>query len=138
MFGFFLCIFLRFLSFLLYFLLLYLLLVREVMGYFRAVLQAEEVSERALALTQEVIEINPTFSTAWFYRRHLLTELKKDFSSEEAFMRSIEDFKCYQLWYHRRFVSKYLNNPQAELDFIDFALQDDSKNYHAWSHRFIV
>ncbi len=39
--------------------------VEEVMGYFRAIVKANEVSQRAFDLTTEVIQMNPGFYTAW-------------------------------------------------------------------------
>ena len=39
--------------------------VEEVMGYFRAIVHANEVSRRAFDLTTEVIQMNPGFYTAW-------------------------------------------------------------------------
>ncbi len=47
----------------------------EVMGYFRAILKKEEVSERAFKLTREVIQHAPGNYTAWVYRRKLLEKL---------------------------------------------------------------
>lgn len=61
--------------------------------------------------------------------------------------------KNYQLWYHRRALLEFrfkgqvstctpvgevdetLKVAQKELDYVDKILDDDSKNYHAWSHR---
>jgi len=39
--------------------------VRETMDYFRAVVKASEVSDRALRLTDEVIRLNAANYTAW-------------------------------------------------------------------------
>jgi len=71
----------------------------EVMGYFRAVMHANEKSERALALTTEVIRMNPANYTAWYYRRLVLDELKSDLHSELDFTAEIagEHPKNYQL-----------------------------------------
>ena len=42
-------------------------LVKEVLNYFIAVINKEEVSERALKLTEEVIRYNPANYTAWYF-----------------------------------------------------------------------
>jgi protein farnesyltransferase/geranylgeranyltransferase type-1 subunit alpha len=59
--------------------------------------------------------------------------------------------KNYQLWYHRRALLEFqfdkngkegdndevllLDVANKELSYVDKILNDDSKNYHAWSHR---
>ena len=54
--------------------------------------------------------------------------------------------KNYQIWYHRRALLEFRFKPakpdtdvlsiaKKELDYVDRVLGDDSKNYHAWSHR---
>lgn len=47
------------------------------MGYFRAILAKEEVSERAFALTHTVIMMSSGNYTAWYYRRKLIDLLNK-------------------------------------------------------------
>ena len=52
--------------------------------------------------------------------------------------------KNYQIWYHRRALlesasasnsSDWSAYVPAELDYVATVLDEDSKNYHAWSHR---
>eukprot|EP01105_Mastigella_eilhardi_P015859 TRINITY_DN362_c1_g4_i2.p1 TRINITY_DN362_c1_g4~~TRINITY_DN362_c1_g4_i2.p1 ORF type:complete len:326 (+),score=124.24 TRINITY_DN362_c1_g4_i2:303-1280(+) len=110
---------------------------KEVMGYFNAVLLKDERSERALALTADVIDLNSANYTAWYYRRLVLDALKKDLYEEFKYTEVIaeDNPKNYQLWYHRRALVERLKDPSLEFDFVDRMLAEDSKNYHAWAHR---
>lgn len=47
----------------------------EAMSYLRAVTAANEYSERALALTEDIISMNPAHYTVWLYRFRALREL---------------------------------------------------------------
>ena len=49
---------------------------------FRAILKAGEISDRAYALTEEVIKNSQGNYTAWFYRRKCLDELKLPLEDE--------------------------------------------------------
>merc|ERR1712216_336152 len=111
---------------------------RQIMGYFRAILQSNELSERALALTKEVIRVNAGNYTAWHFRRQCLVALKKDLRVEMEFLNNLADEnpKNYQLWHHRRAVAEMIGGDgKTELVFSARAIEQDSKNYHAWSHR---
>lgn len=110
---------------------------KEAMDYFRAVVQAGEVSERALQLTAIVTELNPANYTAWYYRRVLLFQLNKDLDEEIKLLDdTIEDNqKNYQVWYHRKAILEKSRNITDELEFIERIMASDSKNYHAWAHR---
>lgn len=37
--------------------------------------------------------------------------------------------------YHRRFIAENTKDAKEEYSFIEKALEEDNKNYHAWSHR---
>jgi len=110
---------------------------KSVMGYFRAIVQANEISERALRLTADAIEYNAANYTAWYYRRVVLFGLNKDLTEEIKYMNQMteENEKNYQVWYHRQAILEKYRNPEGELDIISRMISQDSKNYHAWAHR---
>jgi len=113
---------------------------RETMDYFRAVLCADEFSERALKLSEEAILCNQSNYTAWHYRRECLVALKAPASrwaDELKLVQTITEInpKNYQLWYHRQSVVRRTGDVKTELDFCRECVKADSKNYHAWAHR---
>lgn len=107
------------------------------MDLFRAVLANNEVSERVLSLTQDILEKNAGNYTVWQYRRECLVALGRDLNAELDYMDTyaVDNPKNYQIWYHRRVIVSKLGDPSRELRFCDEVLEEDSKNYHAWAHR---
>ena len=115
--------------------------------YMRAVWQANELSERALRLTALCLKLNPANYTVWQYRRKILRSLgrsadKDAIAADLALSSSLggTNPKNYQVWYHRRaLLDEYPSLQQdfldSELDYISTVLEEDSKNYHAWSNR---
>lgn len=112
------------------------------------------MSQRALALTSEVIQCNPANYTSWYYRRCIINKLYPEdipdevLEGEEKLMKVIgeDSYKNYQLWHHRQWISmaykaKYekehssLIGYEKDHEYIKMALDEDNKNYHAWSHR---
>ncbi|KAI9797034.1 MAG: CAAX geranylgeranyltransferase alpha subunit [Piccolia ochrophora] len=109
----------------------------EAMSYLRAVMADNEFSERALALTEHIIGINPSHYTVWLYRAKILLELKKDLRAEIAWLNGValRHQKNYQIWHHRQVLMDHLDDPSGETDFIAQMFVEDAKNYHVWSYR---
>ncbi|CAL5873760.1 uncharacterized protein PFLUO_LOCUS8042 [Penicillium psychrofluorescens] len=113
----------------------------ELTSYLRAVMAANEMSERALKLTQDVISMNPAHYTVWIYRARILFALEKDLSEELEWLNqvSLKYLKNYQIWGHRQaLMSSRTHFPELsakEPDFLMEMLAQDAKNYHVWTYR---
>jgi protein farnesyltransferase/geranylgeranyltransferase type-1 subunit alpha len=110
---------------------------KNTMNYFRAIVERNEISERALQLTAHAIELNPANYTAWYYRRIVLFGLKKDLAEEVEYMNHMteENEKNYQVWYHRQAILEQYRKTDGELELNSRMIAQDTKNYHAWAHR---
>lgn len=109
----------------------------DTLDTFRAISANEEISARAFALTQSVIELSPAHYTVWLYRQRLLVELDLDLLNELSFIEELAESnpKCYQLWQHRQFVVDRLGSAEREDQFFLSVIVEDSKNFHAWTYR---
>lgn len=126
----------------------------ELSSYLRAVMNCNEHTMRVLYLTKQLIDINSSHYTAWYYRRITLIALATAQSNNNKLLIDELDWmnyfalsnpKSYQLWQHRRSIVQYIMNNntinklnydiQLELQFTAEIFADDAKNYHAWSHR---
>ncbi|KAJ1422630.1 hypothetical protein B484DRAFT_332146, partial [Ochromonadaceae sp. CCMP2298] len=109
----------------------------KLMDIFRAVVLLGEYSERALDLTEELLEQNAANYSVWQYRRQCLQTLCSDLTEELEYMDgfSLGNPKNYQIWHHRRCVVALLRDGRGELAFTRAVFEVDAKNYHAWAHR---
>lgn len=109
----------------------------ECMSYLRAVMAANEYSERALALTEDLIDMNPAHYTVWLYRAQCLFAMNADLNQELAWLNetALEHQKNYQIWHHRNLIVDKLDSCEGEADFVSQMFEKDAKNYHVWSYR---
>ncbi|XP_071549582.1 protein farnesyltransferase/geranylgeranyltransferase type-1 subunit alpha isoform X3 [Panulirus ornatus] len=109
----------------------------DVYDYFRAVMANGELSERALYLTEDALNMNAANYTVWQYRRKILKHLGSDLEKELTFCREMIEMnpKNYQVWHHRRVIVEWLGDASKELKLTEMIFNQDAKNYHAWEHR---
>lgn len=109
----------------------------EAMSYLRAVMAANEYSDRVLELTEDVIDLNPAHYTVWLYRAATLFALKADLRAELEWVSDTARAhqKNYQIWNHRMMVVGELGDPKGEAEFVEEMFGLDGKNYHVWSYR---
>jgi len=129
---------------------------RDAMALFRAVMAAHELSERALALTTGVIKLNPAHYSVWDYRLEVCETIGNrvfDYravgltpesaspppigdNGEWLNMFTLANAKNYQVWNYRQHLLD-AENPlwfKNERLVVAMVLEDDAKNFHAWSH----
>jgi protein farnesyltransferase/geranylgeranyltransferase type-1 subunit alpha len=109
----------------------------EAMSYLRAVMAANEYSDRVLDLTEHIIDLNPAHYTVWLYRASTLFALKADLREELEWISDTARAhqKNYQIWNHRMMVVGELGDPEGEREFVEEMFGLDGKNYHVWSYR---
>lgn len=127
---------------------------KEAMAYLRAVMSCSEISERALALTKAIILDNPAHYSVWDYRFEIVKQIgNKVFDYTQVGLvkghppqigedgewlneLTLDIPKNYQIWNYRQ----HLEMPdcaefyKGEVVAVQFVLDDDAKNFHAWSH----
>ncbi|TLD08089.1 hypothetical protein E2P81_ATG10211 [Venturia nashicola] len=109
----------------------------EAMSYLRAVMAANEHSDRVLDLTEDVIDLNPAHYTVWLYRAATLFALKADLRAELEWVSDTARAhqKNYQIWNHRMMVVGEFGEANGEREFVEEMFGLDGKNYHVWSYR---
>lgn len=114
--------------------------VVEVFNYFRAIVQLQEFSERALDLTSHALRVNSLNYNVWNYRRKILRNIKFNVTKEICWseMTIRENPKNFYAWEHRRAISATnmgCFDGETELKFSEAVLEENAKNYSAWNHR---
>ncbi|AGO11348.1 AaceriACR094Cp [[Ashbya] aceris (nom. inval.)] len=116
---------------------------KRLMGLLRALMVADEMSERALHLSAEALEVAPSDYTAWNYRYRIVKELygadekQLDCELDWLDMFTLNNLKNYQIWSYRQALLQLHPKPlfKRELPVLLMMLDEDSKNYHVWSYR---
>ncbi|KAF2671525.1 farnesyltransferas-like protein [Microthyrium microscopicum] len=111
----------------------------EAMSYLRATMASNELSERVLALTEDIIRLNPSHYTVWLYRFRTLSALPTASLTTEltTFLNplSLRHLKNYQIWHHRQLLVSAIGSYEGEAEFLVDMFAKDAKNYHVWSYR---
>ena len=79
----------------------------EAMAYLRAVMAVNEYSPRTLALTEDIINMNPAHYTVWLYRAKIIKKLDETDGSGAGVLKELKwlegtskkILKNYQIWY---------------------------------------
>ncbi|KAH9807870.1 hypothetical protein DFH28DRAFT_1000937 [Melampsora americana] len=116
---------------------------RMAMDLFRALLKANELSERALELTRIILKFNPSHYPVWTYRGQVIVHFHRLDPSQghiKSELKMLEEkiktmLKSYQVWQHRRNLILALQDPGGEMAFVKQALDIDAKNYNTWAYR---
>lgn len=107
----------------------------EAMSYLRALMADNETSDRALALTEDLISMNPAHYTVWIYRMRVLKGLwsvSRGGSGDENATGAEPEPKSD----HAAQIDEDLwDNIQIELKWLDEVSFRNLKNYQIWHHR---
>jgi len=108
----------------------------EAMSYLRALMAENEVSERALALTEDLISMNPAHYTVWIYRMRVLRGLwtaSGDILNTKIV--EIEDESDTSGAQTDQLDETLWDNIRSELKWLDEVSFRNLKNYQIWHHR---
>ena len=126
---------------------------QDVLNVFLDRMNAGEVSERMLRLTEEIIlKVNSADYSAWSWRWRCFLVLFEKASREGTTRRQSEMIlfekqmmknvvtgnpKNYQVWNYRRKMVALQGAAcvKEEMEFARGCLEFDAKNYHVWAHR---
>lgn len=108
-------------------------------------LQNNALTEEALLLTEQVLELLASHYTTWQYRYNIVMHLNKDLFKELDWCEvvALENEKNYQIWnYRQRIIEAILLSDNAskfdykrEYPILQMMLLEDTKNHHVWTYR---
>lgn len=112
----------------------YLIVVEDVYDYFRAILQTNEKSERALQLTKDAVELNPANYTVWQYRYvflilSIVTRFFQFYFSTKCFCGTSIFYTLQFLYYRRDLLQALGSDLRTELDYVEAVIKQSPKNY---------
>jgi protein farnesyltransferase/geranylgeranyltransferase type-1 subunit alpha len=93
----------------------------EAMSYLRAVMAANEFSERCLALTEDIIGMNPAHYTVWLYRMKCLRTLWGVSNDNDTDSERDPDTQA-----------KIDKGVEQELEWLERISERNLKNYQIW------
>jgi geranylgeranyl transferase type-2 subunit alpha len=117
-----------------------------------------ELSTEVLAVTGQLLCVNPDFYTVWNYRKEILLSLHAELGlteempaeklrldtayairDDELSLSNIaikKNPKSYGAWYHRQWILDRIHiDVQSELDLCQEYLKADQRNFHCWKYR---
>jgi protein farnesyltransferase/geranylgeranyltransferase type-1 subunit alpha len=111
---------------------------KELVGYFYALFDKKELSERALRLCNRFIDLYPTNNSPWTYKMEILDSLGFDIEKESKWIdvRFKEAPKTFQIWNYFKWFNQKNPDKIDPLKTLEMIFGMDHKNYMAWS--FIV
>lgn len=111
----------------------------EAMSYLRAVMAENEVSERALTLTEDLIAMNPAHYTVWIYRMRILKGLwdasKGVSENGDAKIIEVDDDEGAVPRSNQDDDETLWDNVKQEIKWLDDVSFRNLKNYQIWHHR---
>ncbi|KAK5100727.1 CAAX geranylgeranyltransferase alpha subunit [Exophiala xenobiotica] len=108
----------------------------EAMSYLRALMAEKEVSERALALTEDLISMNPAHYTVWIYRMRTLRGLwTASGNVSNAKVVEVQDEVTPTGDWTEEVDETLWDNIASELKWLDEVSFRNLKNYQIWHHR---
>lgn len=112
---------------------------KTTMGTLLALMAKNELSERALAMTELGISTLASHYSIWCYRFDIIKALKKDLYEELDWLESIaiDNEKNYQIWNYRQLIIGQIPDFDATREFpiLNTMIMEDSKNHHVWTYR---